>query len=93
MRHEELQQLVKRHREAYELAVSGTDVAIGEVCPPTMLREVTQARKSEADALKLLVLAELFAGFQEDPDALAAWMAECVEAGEIIKGSAGEDDW
>lgn len=90
---EDLYRRVTAYRESAEEAKRALDVELRHF-PAIVTREVDRLRKSEADALRLLILSELLAGFIEDPDATTAWMAECVEAGEIVqRGEPVEDDW
>jgi hypothetical protein len=55
--------------------------------------EIDRARKAETDSFRLVIVGQLLAGFMDDPDALAAWMLECLQAGEIVELSAAEDEW
>jgi hypothetical protein len=91
MKSEELRRFVTRYKNTYQAASVITDVAIADVCPPRRQREIKQARKGEAGALRLLVIAEICAALDEDPALTALWMLECLQAGEVVERSRHED--
>lgn len=93
MKPDDLRRRLEKYRESAEMAKRALDTELANVLPRVAVREVERLRHAEADALRLLIVTELFAALQEDSDAVAAWMHECVEAGEVIQRPPAEDAW
>jgi hypothetical protein len=92
MRQEEVRRHLEQLSQGYEDAKVRTSALLGQMEDGNLWREVDRARKAETDALRLVIVGQLLSGFMDDPDALAAWMVECVQRGEILEQRA-EDDW
>lgn len=90
---DELRRLVDRYRERVGEAKRTLDEELRLSMPAIVTREIDKLRKREGDALKLLIVAELFAGFQDDPDATVAWMLQCLEAGDIVEQQSPDYNW
>ena len=86
----EAEQRLLRYRERTEEARRALDQELASVLPRVALKSVDRLRKGEAEALKVLILAEIYAGLINDPDATAAWLDEVVQTGEI-GGQSPED--
>jgi hypothetical protein len=74
---------VQRYRDQLEEARRAFDQELRAVLPRVATKDVDRLRKAETHALKLLILAEIYAGLIRDPDATASWLDELVQAGEI----------
>jgi hypothetical protein len=85
MKSQTLPFLVTKYALQYKVAEKATDRSIADSCPPTMLRDLRQARESELEALKLLLFADILARLEEDRDVTTTWMLNCLEAGKIVE--------